>query len=151
KAKHMLPEQRIGDFPTSMAWSADSQRLRILHRDWQIIDWDLASNTQSKRNNSLKLLAWSPEGPQLASGHSDGTVKIWEWETGKEPKNLKGHTGEIVSLTWSLDGKRLVSLDDEGVIRIWNPGAAEQIAIFAPHPVARGGPLIWSPNGRRLA
>jgi platelet-activating factor acetylhydrolase IB subunit alpha len=41
---------------------------------------------------SVTSLAFHPQYTQLASASEDGTVKIWEFETGDFERTLKGHT-----------------------------------------------------------
>src|SRR5262249_45941025 len=40
---------------------------------------------------SFTSLAFSPDGRRLASGSQDGTVKVWDAQTGQETLTMKGH------------------------------------------------------------
>ena len=56
----------------------------------------------------LVLAAWSgPDGPMLASGGEDGTVRRWNATTGAPVGDpMTGHTGPVPALTaWSRPGR----------------------------------------------
>ena len=68
--------------------------------------------------NAIETLAFSPDGKTLASGHSDGIVRLWDAETGRKLSTLKEHKrGSIRSLAFSPDGKTLAS-STSGEIRL---------------------------------
>ncbi len=66
----------------------------------------------------VRSVAFSPDGKFLASGHHDGTIRIWEFPEGNLVGVLAGHKEDIVSIAFSPDGKILASGGDDGVIRL---------------------------------
>ena len=48
----------------------------------------------------------------------DGTIKVWDRESGKELRTLGGISGAVEGLTLSGDGKSLASGDADGIIKI---------------------------------
>jgi WD40 repeat protein len=60
------------------------------------------------------------DGKRLISGGEDGTIRVWDADTGVEKLTLKGHTGTVTSVAISGDGKRILSADDDGTIRVWD-------------------------------
>ena len=105
----------------------------------------------------LALAAWSgPDGPMLASGGVDGTVRRWNATTGAPVGDpMTGHTESVRALTaWSgPDGPMLASASDDGTIRRWN--ATTGAPVGDPMTGHTGSVLAltaWSgPDGPMLA
>jgi WD40 repeat protein len=65
-------------------------------------------------------VAWSADGKRIVSGSADGTVRIWDAQTGQPlGQPLQGHEASVLSVAWSADGKRIVSGSDDRTVRIW--------------------------------
>jgi tRNA A-37 threonylcarbamoyl transferase component Bud32/sugar lactone lactonase YvrE len=94
-------------------------------------------------------LALSGDGKRLYSGGSDGTIKVWDLEAGKEARTLRGHTGGVSSLALSADGRRLCSGSDDQTIKVWDLEAGKEARTLPGHwdMVAS---LALSGDGKRL-
>jgi WD40 repeat protein len=64
--------------------------------------------------------AWSPNGLQLASSSADGTIKLWNVQTGECLQTLQGHCHVVWSVAWSPDGQTLASSSSDETIRVWD-------------------------------
>src|SRR5262249_49524642 len=49
---------------------------------------------------AVRSVAFSPDGKRIASGSGDGTVKVWDAQTGQDGLTLKGHTGPVSSVAF---------------------------------------------------
>ncbi|KAF5337548.1 hypothetical protein D9758_016665 [Tetrapyrgos nigripes] len=77
-------------------------------------------------NSHVNSIALSPNGQRVVSGSQDGTVHIWNVETGEEEQKLKGHSNQVTSVAFSPDGWQVVSGSFDGTVRIWNVETGEE-------------------------
>jgi WD40 repeat protein/DNA-binding XRE family transcriptional regulator len=109
---------------------------KLLHLAWQAhTDMTLA-------------LALSPDEHTVASGSEDGSIKLWDIESGTLLWS-GWHTKVTLCLAFAPDGSLLASGGSDGTVRLWEASLGTPIEDI-PHP----GPvfsLAWSPDGRLLA
>ncbi|WP_414567827.1 WD40 repeat domain-containing protein [Nostoc sp. CCY 9925] len=75
-------------------------------------------------NDPINSVAFSPDGQTLASGSRDGSVKLWDVQSGKELLTLSNQSDDgfcdpVTCVAFSSDGKTLVSSSEDGIIQIW--------------------------------
>ncbi len=107
---------------------------------------------------AVHTTAFSPTGPVMASGSSDGTVRLWDISDLTRPAPigppLLGHTKAVNSVAFSPDGHTLASAGSDGSVRLWKVGdPAHPVAI--PHNGMDHPGIIYSvafsPGGDTLA
>lgn len=63
----------------------------------------------------------SPDSEYVAAGSSDGTVFIWNANSGKLEKELKGvHTSNVNACTWSPNGQLFITCDKAKKMAVWS-------------------------------
>src|SRR5262249_2940878 len=86
----------------------------------------------------------------LASGSLDKTVRLWDPDTGKERRQLLGHTGDVLSVALSADGKWLASGSADKTVRLWDVAAGKQVHRLKGH--GQGVRVVaFSPDSQLLA
>lgn len=108
--------------------------------------WDIEGH---KKGDWVGGLAYSPDGNEAVSGHSDGSIRFWDVVSGKEIRRYEGHGGWVWRVAFSRDGKRLVSASDDKTARVWDVESGKQISCFREHrlSVTRA---VFSPDGLRV-
>jgi hypothetical protein len=66
-----------------------------------------------------EALAWSSEGALLATGSSDGVVRIWRSEDFRLLAELPHGGGPVSDLLFHPEGRRLVSASRGGTVKVW--------------------------------
>jgi WD40 repeat protein len=97
-----------------------------------------------KHRDSVRSIAFSPDGATLASASSDGTVRLWSCATGREERVLVGHDG-LRKIAFAPGGRVLASASDDGTVRLWEVATGEQLAVFIARPE---GWAAIRPDGR---
>jgi WD40 repeat protein len=100
--------------------TTDGKRIATVHdgggKATLIRVWDAASGKQlwefnnSKGEQTVHAVAFSPDGKRLATGTHDARVKLFDTATGKLLTTLADGKEEVTKLDWSADGKRLAAL-----------------------------------------
>lgn len=89
-------------------------------------------------------VAFSPDGRTVASGGSDGVVRIWRTGTQRTAgRPLIGHHQGITSIAFAPDGRTLASSGFDGTVRLWD--LADRTQIGAPSTRAPGR-FVQSPS-----
>jgi WD40 repeat protein len=65
-------------------------------------------------------VAFDPQGRRIVSGSYDGTVRVWDVDSGRELACLSGHEGEVQSVAFDPRGRRIVSGSWDGTVRVWD-------------------------------
>jgi WD40 repeat protein len=95
---------------TAIAWSPTEDKLAIGDLAGRVIIWDISAEGLiydfDEHTHQIHDLIWSPDGTGLASASEDGTVKVWDAETGNLLETLT-YPGPVYALDWSPDGTKI--------------------------------------------
>lgn len=99
--------------------------------------------------DSVRGLAFSPDGNLLASGSLDGTIRLWDSGTGEAIAELPGHMEETSDVAFSPDGRTLASVNVQLSVKLWHIATRRELISWR-FPEA-GDWVRFSPDGRFLA
>jgi WD40 repeat protein len=77
----------------------------------------------------VNAVTFSPDGKRIATGGEDGSVGLFDAQTGERQLILPGHDFLVTGLAFTRDGRRLVSASPDGVVRVWALDLDELIEI----------------------
>jgi WD40 repeat protein len=101
---------------------------------------------------SVRGVAFSPDGRWMLSASNDNTVLLGEVETGRRLLRLVGHTDSVTSVAFSPDGRYVVSGSADRTVRLWDvkgPQTAEELWCYEGHTDGVHS-VAFAPDGRRV-
>jgi WD40 repeat protein len=111
-----------------------------------------AQRTLKGHAGPVKSLAFSKDKDErlLASGGSDGTVRLWDVATGVELRRLQGNQQPVWALAFKPDGSALASGGSDALVHLWDLGTHHEREFLGGHsrPVRA---VAFSPDGLLLA
>jgi WD40 repeat protein len=141
---------------SSLSLSPDAHCLVATCRDRPIWVWrrDAQQNWSEirlpeHRPGGTRSLALRSDGKTLAAGNMDGTVSLWNIESGQSLANLAAGTDMILGVAFSPDGTILASASASSEIRLWDVASRSVRTVLGGHcgPVTTIG---FTPDGHTL-
>jgi serine/threonine-protein kinase len=74
---------------------------------------------EAKAWGAIGSIAFSTDGTLLATGSTDGVVRVWDRATLREKAALKGHTGNVNGVAFGR-GPILASVDEFNALHVWD-------------------------------
>ena len=122
-----------------MAFSPDARFLALSPDRYAIYIFDLEEEVWLDKiptsfTGAVNSMAFSPDGETLGTGHYDGTVNIWNFQTGERLLSFK--SDEVIqSLAFSPDGRLIATGGsfENSLIRLWSAGSGELLRTLEGH------------------
>ncbi|KAF3065674.1 hypothetical protein CFAM422_009546 [Trichoderma lentiforme] len=127
--QHQIPSWILSIPSLSESWN--SRLRRLYYPDW------------------VEVVAYSPDGKLLVSGHWRGKICLWDAITGAQRRILTGHSeGGGISLSFSPNSSLLVSTSIDQTIRLWNAITGTEVTMYRRrHKVKQ---VMFMPDGKRI-
>jgi WD40 repeat protein len=110
--------------------------------------------TLAGHGGEVHALAFSADGKTLASGSSNGEVKIWNAADGALVRTLVGHNALVSSVAFSPDGMTLASASYDKTTRVWDAASGtptrtlQGAGAFTCVAYSRDGQMLLAGNAR---
>ena len=104
-------------------WASMGEKMTSVHQHGQIILPVLGSGA----------LALSVDGSRVVTGGLDGSVCVWDVDSGETVSVLEGHTSSVESVAVSVDGSRVVTGGLDGSVRVWDVDSGETVSVLEGH------------------
>jgi len=99
-------------------------------RDKSIISWNITRddiNAYATPRRSLfghghfvQDVVISSDGQFALSGSWDGSLRLWDINSGNQTRRFLGHTKDVLSVAFSADNRQIVSGSRDRTIKLWN-------------------------------
>ena len=117
---------------TSIATTVEDPNLVLSSsRDKSVLVWQLTHSGEdgaygyarrALRGHShfVSDVVISSDGQFALSGAWDGTLRLWEINSGKTTRRFIGHEKDVLSVAFSVDNRQIVSGSRDKTIKLWN-------------------------------
>lgn len=92
---------------------------------------------------------FAPDGRRLSSCSVDGTIRVWDIDTGQNIHTLTGHQSSVYEVVFAPDGRRLASASGDATVRLWDTMAGQELGSYTHDSGVMG--VDFSPDGTRVA
>lgn len=128
----------------ALAFSPDEERLVTAMEELKV--WDILTGEELMAPAEFKAviigIEFNPDGSQLAAGSQDGTVGIWDSQSGKRMFILAGHAGAVNDIAFNPQctappvapfdwcGGWLATASRDGTAKVWDvsPAGSRELA-----------------------
>ena len=120
---------------TSLALSADGQRLLSGGSDNLALVWDLENETPRRltgHRDEVTAVFLSPDGKYAVTAGYDGALRLWEADSGRCRRTFEGHESWVLSLAGSRDGRFILSGGLDRTVRLWKADGRSRSFRAAP-------------------
>lgn len=145
----------------SIAFTKDGKKMALGCADRKIKLFDTSQAGEFEllkifkgHSSSVTSVSFHPEESRIVSSSYDGTLKLWDFDSGKELKSFGDQNEPVLCVSFSPDGSRIASAGYRGTIDLWEGSSRHEIKTLIGHSrfvsqatFSRDGKKIYSKAG----
>jgi WD40 repeat protein len=123
-----LINERASTTALSVSFAPQGERLAVGYGARDNLIWNIGTRkpvgTLAGTYGLGTAITYSHTGSLIAAGNGND-VRVWNADTTKLVRDLKGHTNTVSGLAFSPDDSRLASSSNDGTVRVWDPATGQ--------------------------
>jgi len=89
--------------------------------------WDVQTNREIAtlrgdpgKSEHVRQVSITPDGRRAVSAAAEGTLRVWDLETGKQLRVITAHTSEVNDVVIDPLGRTAMSASDDKTLKVWD-------------------------------
>ena len=95
--------------------------------------WEQPVFTLSGHEDTVNAVAVTPDSRQAISASADGTLKVWDLQTGQEVHTLTDQGCRVTAVAFTPDGRQVITGSDDGTIKVWDLPTWQEVHTIKSH------------------
>jgi WD40 repeat protein len=105
--------------------------------------------TFTSHDNWVRAVAITRDGEKIVSASEDGTLKIWNLNSGIAIKTIKAHDNYVTAVALTPDGKRAISASFDQTLKVWDIETGQALFTLIGHTKILKAVAI-TPDGKQV-
>jgi WD40 repeat protein len=99
---------------------------------------------------SVASAVFSADGKRVISGSDDGSLRIWDAQTGMPARKIFAGHNAVCSVAVSNDGTHIAAGSTDNTIKIWNVDTGKQVGNPLQGHTGDVASVVFSPDGKHI-
>ena len=152
----LISETMWGAEPLALAFTSGGRGLGVADAT-AVGTWNLATQPRITARPLAGVaggdaVAFSPDGTTVATGDTDGNVRLWDAATRQEIGTpMSSDAQPVDAVAFSPDGTLVAAASSDGNVQLWNVATQQEAGAAMVSGTAEIDALAFSPDGKILA
>lgn len=143
--------EKVGQTAVKLVASVDPRRVAFLSGRQALVVGVPGGRTlyRLQHPGEITSLAFSSDGARIVTGGRDRLARIWDGQTGRHLRDLRGHRGQVLDVAIAPGGSEVATASTDGTARIWETSTGVHQATLFGHTQFVDA-VEFSPDGQAL-